>query len=262
MSHFSAIGFTVTPEELKELAEQASREGTRVDSPHGGYFHWSPGAGVELWVQANKQEEIVGCNPHFAGAGRLPASIIETLNVPGRPLDGRCFGWAAPRDEKNPYSGLHALSADLPDFDFVEARILIPPIVTLQIAAFAEELECFPTETTFLESEAAQHHGAAAGQWIWRQQEIEEEPQSKVFLNGIVKQSEQRENPITGSPFIALLLRTEAGTIDVVVDPEIVPRRPVVGMVAAGTFWLSARVVSDLPPANEPPPPLSADSPA
>ena len=248
MSHFSAIGFDVTREEMEGLALQASHEGTRLESPKGYYLYWSPGAGAELWVQANKQKQIVGCNPHFTGQGRIVASIIETFNVPGKPLDGRCFGWAAPRDEKNPYSGLHPISAHLPDFDLVGERILIPLTVTLQIAAFTEQMDCFPTETAFLESEPAREHGAKAGERIWRHIEVEGEPQSEAFLNGIVTQSERRENPITGQPFYVLLLSTSAGTLDVVTDPVSVSRRPVVGTVVAGTFWLSARVVSELPP--------------
>lgn len=248
MSHFSAIGFDVTREELEGLAVQASQAGDRLETAHGFYLHWQPGAGAELWVQANKQRQIIGCNPHFSGQGRLEASIIETFSAPGSPLDGRCFGWAAPTDDRNPYSGLHAVCAHLPDFDLVEERILAPPTVILQISAFAEEIECFPTESAFLESEQAQQHGASAGRFLWQQQESDGSPQAKAFLNGIVTQSERRENPITGSPFYVLLLSTEAGTLDVVADPDSIARRPVAGTIVAGTFWLSARVISDLPP--------------
>ena len=207
---------------------------------------------MELWFQANAVKKIIGCNPHFAGQGRMDAAIIETVFAPGRPMDGYFFGWAAPRDPANPYSGLHTIAANLPDFADVDERILIPPVVTLQIAAFASELEFFPTETTFVESENGQFYGAEYGTTVWIHAEQEGLPQPEVFLSGSVVASERRQNPITGQEFHTLLLQTDAGTIDVVADLETSPRRPMVGTVAAGTFRLSARAITELPPARKP----------
>src|SRR5205809_1039066 len=80
-------------------------DSTRFDTPIGSYLQWetgpSGGPGVELWLQVNSVNQIIGCNPHYVGQGRLDAAIIETVSAPGRPLDGHCFGWAAPRDPGN-----------------------------------------------------------------------------------------------------------------------------------------------------------------
>jgi hypothetical protein len=73
-------------------------------------------------------------------------------------------------------------------------------------------------------------------------------PQPEAFLSGRVESAERQENPATGQEFLALLLRTESGTVDAVCDLDVSPRRPVAGAIVAGMFWLSARVVSDLPP--------------
>ena len=124
--------------------------------------------------------------------------------------------------------------------------------VTLQVAAFASCLECFPTETAFVESEWGQTIGAQTATETWQQVEIEGLPQPDVFLSGKVIASEGHVNPATGQQFQTLVLRTQAGTIDVVADLQTSPRRPALGTVAAGTFWLSARVISDLPPPRSP----------
>src|ERR1043166_8526106 len=122
----SAIGFDMTIEDFQELVERIAPEATRFDTPIGSYLQWSPGGGVELWLQANAVQKIVGCNPHFVGQGRIDAAIIETVSAPGRPLDGHAYGWAAPRNPKNPYSGIHAIAAHLPNFAYIDEPILIP----------------------------------------------------------------------------------------------------------------------------------------
>ncbi len=248
MSHMSALGFAMTVEAFQDLVESALDETVCFSTPIGSYHRWSPGAGVELWLQANAVKHVVGCNPHFEGQGRLDAAIIETVCAPGRPLDGHCFGWAAPREPSNPYSGLHAFAASLPDFAHVDERILVPPVVTLQVAAFATQVEYFPTEAAYVTSEWGQYYGAVPGSTTWLQADEDGLPQPDVFLTGHVAASERIANPATGQEFHTVVLRTDAGTIDVVADLETAPRRPVVGAVVAGTFWLSARAVSKLPP--------------
>lgn len=247
MSHMSAVGFGITPEALHERVLLAAPEAARFDTPIGSYLQWEVGAGVELWLHANAANQIVGCNPHYVGQGRLDAAIIESVAAPGRPMDGHCFGWAAPRDPGNPYSGIHSFAANLPDFAFVDERILIPPVVTLQVAAFASSLECFPSERAFVESEWGRQIGAQSATETWQQVEIDGLPQPEVFLSGKVIASEAQVNPATDQVFHTLVLRTEAGTIDVVADFQTAPRRPAVGTVAAGTFWLSARPIGALP---------------
>ena len=250
----SAIGFGVSLEAFQEIVERAAPDAARFETTRGTYLQWLVGGGVELWLQANAVQKIVGCNPHFAGEGRIEAAVIETVSAAGKPMDGQCFGWAAPSDPGNPYSGKHAIAASLPDFAYVDERILVPPVVTLQVSAFAAELEYFPTETAFVDSESGRYYGAEIGSTVWAHATVEDLPQPDAFLSGTVEQSERRENQVTGEPFHTLVVRTTAGTLDVVADLQTLPRRPVVGTVVAGTFWLSARVVSELPPVRKPMP--------
>jgi hypothetical protein len=252
MSHMSAIGFDVPIEEFQALVTRGAPEASRFDTAIGSYLQWALGSGVELWLQINAVEKIVGCNPHFVGTGEMPVALIETASVPGRPLDGSGFGWAAPRDTSNPNSGLHAFAANLPNFAYVDERILMPPVVTLQIAAFASALEFFPTESAYIRSEWGQYYQAEPGVTTWQTVENEGMPQPQAFLTGFVTASECRRNPVTGQEFHTLGLQTSAGSIDVVADMATVARRPVVGTVVAGNFWLSALPISPLPPPRVP----------
>ena len=252
MSHMSSIGFAVSQEEFQSRISLAAADAARFDTPIGSYLQWEVGAGVELWLQANAVNQIVGCNPHFYGEGRMEVAIIETVSASGRPLDGHCFGWAAPHEPGNPFTGIHAFAANLPDFAFVDERILIPPIVTLQVAAFASWIDCFPTESGYLTSELGQHYSAQQGVGAWVHVENEGLPQPEVYVTGRVTASDRKINNSTGQVFHSMVVQTDAGTIDVVADLEVSPRRPVTGSFIAGVFWLSARIVSELPPPRRP----------
>ena len=68
-----------------------------------------------------------------------------------------------------------------------------------------------------------------------------------AVISGHVLKSERRMNHETGKEFRYILLRTQGGTVDVVADPDIITGYPRVGGVVSGVFWLSARVVTELP---------------
>lgn len=253
MSHLSAIGLEMTMKEFEVLAALAAAKAYTYETPLGGYHRWSPGAGVELWLQSNGRGEVVGCNPHFLGEARMEAAIIETQASKSRPMDGRCFGWAAPQIEGNPYSGLHALAVTMPNFACVEERLLTMSAATLQIAAFADRVEIYPTVAAFSASRSAGRSDVGGGRSVWIYEEEEGLPQPEAFLSGTVLKSERRVNPTTEQEFYWMLLQTDAGTVDMVCDTNAVPRRPVVGTTVAAQCWLSALVLTPLPePPREP----------
>jgi hypothetical protein len=258
MSHLSDLGFTVTMEEFQRLVMQAATEGEVLPSAHGCYVRWSPGAGIELWVQADSEKQLVGCNPHFAGAGRMRVGLIKPLGNPERPLDGGFYGWADPKDAE-PESGEYPFVADAPDYDLIQERFTPLRTVEVQIAAFAHELHCFADEAAFDASQEGKPGFAAesfipTGLFHHDIEQLEAQTtreQAQALFCGHILQAEQRTNPTTGSVFHALLVRTLGGTVDVVADPALVQDRPTVGGIVHGTFWLSGRIL-DLPPPKKP----------
>src|SRR4051812_36390839 len=125
-NHFSALGFRVTDEEgFHKLVQQAANAGRSMPTPRGEYLRWAPGAGVELWIQVNRQRELTGCNPHFAGEARMEVQGVKTLPGDSETLDGSLYAWAAPQGEE-PESGAYPFVVDLPDFDLVAGHLVLP----------------------------------------------------------------------------------------------------------------------------------------
>jgi hypothetical protein len=254
-SHFSDIGFTVAnADEYSQLAGHAAEQGEVLNAPGGYYIRWSPGAGVELWAHANRKRELLGCNPHFAGNSSLRMGINQPpISNPENALDGSLYCWAGASDDE-PESGV-PMVVDLPDFDMVRRRISVPAVVTMQVAAFAHELSCFADDEQFHNSQnygvkfAAEFYipsGTFAPDMTYQ-----EPPQAEAVFAGHVLSSDLLTNQFTGQQFYYLSVKTLPGTLDIVSDPAIVEGQPVVGGVVNGSFWLSGRIISDLPPASE-----------
>jgi hypothetical protein len=253
-SHFSDIGFPVSDiEAFKDLVQKASHTGRCMRSPNGYYVCWSPGAGAELWAQANAEHELVGLHPHFAGAARMRMGLTDIITDPENPLDGSIRGWADPRPE-NPQSGAYPLMLDLPDFDLVRSRLRCPAVLTVQVAAFAHSVRCFADDASLYAWQDPKG-GMAAESFIpigllpkeflsgdSPSQQSDESPGANAFLSGHVRSHHLCANPETGNSFHHVHLRTLGGEVDVVGDPAVVSGEPVVGGVIQGTFWLSGRV--------------------
>ena len=239
MSHWKAIGFDMSGSEFQRLIRRVSKDGTFYDTPAGTYLRWSPGVGVELWIQANLEREIIGCNPHFCGEGVMRIAVTESFHSLTSNLEGRFVGWAEPKDEKNPSTGLFVMTAEMPDFTLSEPSLFKNPLVSFQIAGFAEEIAHFPTEKAFATSVFARTMSVPTFQ-----QSLETDEDGSVSLaalTGYVRKSELRINPLTEQPFYVFLLETLGGTIDVVAPCDFFAELPEVDSILAGQFWLSAR---------------------
>ena len=247
MSHLSDIGFRLSQEQYADLAMHAARQGQVLPGLHGTYIQWSPGEGIELWIQANKKKELIGCNPHFSGVSRMQMGVLHAIAVPEHPMDGCFYGWANPRDPKDPSSGDYLFAVDLPDFDFTRKRLPLPAIVTMQITAFAHTLICYPDVAGYY---GAQRSGPRFATKSFAPASVlesqEDLPRAEAMFNGHIRLVERRLNPATNLSFYYLAVDTLGGMIDVVADRELIEGEPKVGGIASGTFWLSGRVMSDL----------------
>ncbi len=243
-SHLSAIGFPVTSEEeFHQLVVQAATEGVPVGP--GRYTRWAPGEGVELWVQVHNRE-IVGMNPHFGGKSRLPVRVSSLRPHPEYPLDGKLQGWINSTGEKAE-DGIPVLF-DLPDFDLARPKAQEGAVVTVQVAAFAHDLSCFPSDEAFV---AAQEEPRFAAEsyfplGLFGAEEGENpEPEALALFAGHIRSARLATNPVTGRHFHVLQVETLGCTFDVIADPDSVTGAPEVGGVAQGTFWLSGRIIPE-----------------
>lgn len=240
--HFAAIGFLLKrPEDFVRLASRAARVGTAVRAPHGSYVSWSVGHGAELWVQVDEQRQPIGCHPHFAGSSRLRARVTAILPDPGAPMDGSLYATATEAG-----AAQYPFVVDVPDFNVRVAQLTVPADVTLQVAAFAYELQCFADDGEFLRpgnrvSKLATEAFIPSGLFQPDGRPIHP-PQARAIFTGYVRHSEQRSNLFSGRWFQYLTVQSLGGTFDVVADPSVVQGSPVVGGVIFGSFWLSARL--------------------
>jgi len=273
-SHLSDLGFAYEgfPDldaELDHLVGQARGQGRTIPCPGGSYVLWETSAGAELWVQLDSAGQVVGANPHFSGSARLTVGLTEVYEPGYGPLGGSIHGWAAPEGD-DPESGAYPFVVDIPNFACVR-EALVPGLTSVvQVAAFAHELSCYPSDEAFEEAQQAPHRtlrarlgrllqgrrkpppGFAPESFIpaglvdramgWRGPS-DSPPEAHAVLTGHVLAAALLTNPATGRAFHHLLVRSFGGSFDVVADPAIVVGEPVAGGVVQGHFWLSGRLV-------------------
>jgi hypothetical protein len=245
---YSALGFEASDrKDFERLMRQAARSGIRVGrSGKIHYVLWTPGDGIELWVQMTPQETIIGCNPFFSGIGHMRMGVMQIAEDPDHPMNGFFEGWASPEPHQTD-SGLYPFAVDVPDFQMVKEKVLISSAIDLRVCAFADSLRCYQDDQEFerhpLSDEEA-HLGAEAFIPVGVLDQTNGRPRAEAVLTGHIHSAEIRANPNTGRKFHRLTVQTLGGVVDVVAAPSSVTGLPVEGGVVYGTFWLTARLMS------------------
>lgn len=237
-THFDNIGFSVDSREaLTDLIQRTGRLGEAVEAPHGRYLRWSPGTGIELWAGVDEGMELLAFNPHFRGSGRMRARVERLQRDRQSPLQGSLFASLVDELEDDGVP----LVVDVPDFDVVADSVQPPELVTLQVAGFAHEIDCFEDEPAFKAVETTFATRSFVPSGLFGAQA--ETARAEAMLTGVVLETSMLRNPETGAAFHALLIETLGGTLDVVAPPDALFGPPARGGVVRGQFWLSARVV-------------------
>jgi hypothetical protein len=251
-SQFSSIGFQVSSgEDLAALASQVADRAETIDVAAGQYLKWAPPSGEQLWLQVKRSGDAMGMNPHFAGASQVRATLeARVVRSAQTPLDGTFLAWADPPATGTP-GGAYPFAFDCPDAATL-AAVDLPVTVTLQVAAFAQQIAVHESEAAYRASQAAEGSTFASRSFIPSglispSGEPVTPPESHALIAGHVLDAAPRQNAVSGRPYWWALVETLGGTYDVVVDPPLItgPIRP--GHVVSGWFWLSGRVRRDAP---------------
>jgi hypothetical protein len=247
-SHLSDLGFDLESEdEFRELAYQAFEKGERLAAESGVYLRWAPGAGVELWGQLDREENLIGLNPHFAGESVMRVGLTARIERPeASPLDGAFHGWASPIGD-DPERGEYPFVFDAPDY-LLCSSVKLPSIAEVQIAAFAHELSAYESDEAYDASQSGEPKFAAesfipSGLFTPDLEKVEP-PQAYAIMTGRVLETAVRTNPVTGGEFCWARIQTYGGEFDIVADPLLVLGVIVKGGVVHGSFWLSGRLRS------------------
>ncbi len=248
--HFDSIGFVAeTDEDLQPFIQRALKEGDQIevigaDPGWGGrYVCWSPGQGVQIWVNLNEKGEIQGFDPHFEGRGRAHITIERSYDYDTAPPTGGVFAWIGLGSQEETKAGF-----DLPAYArFYDMACDYDGNALVQVAAFAHGAEAFPDVESYRQA----------------QEELQEENPELVFavesflpigyfdsegnippatarLSGIIMEARRVINPATGKQFHAVLVKTVGMTVDVVADDNQLFGDPTPGGVLSGAFWMSA----------------------
>lgn len=246
-SQFSAIGFHVASgEDLAALASRVAERADTIDAPGGQYLKWAPPSGEQLWLQVRRNGDALGMNPHFGGMSTVRATLETRVSRASHtPLDGTFLAWANPPADGSP-GGDYPFAFDCPDAATL-ASVDLPATVTLQVAAFAQQLTVHASEAAYEVDQRAQGLSFASRSFIPSgllspAGEPIVPPESHALFTGHVLTASERRNSVTGEPFWWALVHTLGGTYDVVIDPSLITAPVTPGNVIAGWFWLSGRL--------------------
>jgi hypothetical protein len=255
-NHFAALGFAVAGEaDLARLAEHAAHEGELHPAHGGAYVRWSPGGGIELWLQVMigaEAHDIVGLTPFFLGESRQLLGLVEAVPPPPEaPLEGGFRAIVNPHEEH--LDGGAGLLFDVADAGRYHG-LPLPVRAEVALAGFAHQLVAYPSEGAF---RAAQpEFKLAIGRFDALSLPAEAPPGTpplaEVRWTGQVLASELRENPFSGGHFVWARLKVPGCEVEIVADPELVESvsgeagRLVPGGVVDGIFWVCGRIIRAL----------------
>lgn len=245
-NHMTAIGFDVHSEEdFEEVAEYAYETGESIETARGTYLRARAGSGIEIWLQMNTEQQVIGLNPHYEGSSRFKVRLTdEIIRSEGSELDGTFHVWAE-FDGETEESGSYPFVFEMPN-RAVYGDVQMPRSVSIQLTAFAHELSVFDNEEHFHASQQQAEVKFAAESFIPTGLFGEaDEPGSMAMFTGQVVESAWITNEQTGKDFHWALVRTLGGEIDVVADRETLEADIPVGGIVSGTFWLSAKIMEE-----------------
>jgi hypothetical protein len=246
-SHYSSIGFPIENEEqFRQIAEYAAHSGKIIHVPGGAYIRWEAGEGVELWVQIEGEDQVVGVNPHFHGAARLKVGLVERIDrTQDSKFDGGFHAFAGPRETE--------ADGDTPFvFDTPDARryddLPLPVLVEAALVGFAHQFVVYKSEGAYRAAQPEFKLSVGAFEKLGADPEAPPgtPPDAFARLTGVVTATAEKINPFSNAKFRWAHIQVPGGEVDVVVDPEVVMGEVAAlapGAVVDGLFWLSGRIL-------------------
>ena len=247
-SHMSAIGFPVaTPTDFGNLAVQSAKSAQQNFSVPGvgSYRLWSPGNGVELWAQLDKENKLIGLHPHFSGRARMQVQLVKRVAHPkDTVLDGAFYAWANPHNGTTT-DGDYPFCFSSPDHRLHD-NLKLPAEASVQLAAFPDRLYAYDDEKQMRSSghwtkDMAPESCIPSGTFHPKTGTLDP-PNPDIMFCGKVREASKLTNPATGLQFYWALVRTLGGELDVVADPSTVSGTIKTGGIVETRSWMSGRL--------------------
>jgi hypothetical protein len=244
VSHMTTVGIPIDDDNsLAHFATRAIENGHPYRAAYGTYYCWQMGHGVELWVQINSDDEIIGVQPHFSGEEAVRVGLTQRIrSQTNHDLDSGFYAWLqASEGTQVPFV------FDVPNF-MAHNDLQLPAVMPVQVAAFAHSVRAYRDLAEF---NLAQHNDelqfdvpsfVPTGLFT-RDGEPNPQPAPYAFFTGTVRQHKTFTNPATGLSFLWANVLTLGGRVDVVCNPDVCEGVLQRNSVVKGTFWLSGRLV-------------------
>eukprot|EP00548_Thalassiothrix_antarctica_P002286 CAMPEP_0194138824 /NCGR_PEP_ID=MMETSP0152-20130528/8570_1 /TAXON_ID=1049557 /ORGANISM="Thalassiothrix antarctica, Strain L6-D1" /LENGTH=212 /DNA_ID=CAMNT_0038836425 /DNA_START=468 /DNA_END=1103 /DNA_ORIENTATION=+ len=147
------------------------------------------------------------------------------------------YGFINPNTKK----GYYSFEFDCPNFGFFPSSSLLPVVITIQLSAFAREMDTYDSEEEYeiqRLKDASNNNFSMASQFFGSGSFMNEEKKNThASMVGQVIQTELRRNELTQQLFYWALVRTAGDMeIDVVIHPDLLKdkKSPKVGGIIKG----------------------------
>lgn len=253
MSNLSNIGFGIqNRDDLNEIIHKAVGLGhiTKAVPDEGICVAYTDKSGAELWLILNEDSELMGLNPHFKGQSKRTICLTAIIYPTQSPTtEVFYYAWADPTEENKPKTGLYPFVFNAADFktNTVMEQIVLPQNMQIQLAAFAQKMNYYPTKQDFDSSQNTNvlldsRLFIPIGLYADKGAEITN-PQPLGMIIGVVKEWQKLQNELTQQSFYWLLIDTHGGTVDMLADTTLLPNDPQIDSIIEAQCWLSGQII-------------------
>lgn len=238
MSHLSCIGFhSESDQGLRKLAMQSFERAEPIRVGGHFYMYYRDESGAELWLQFDKQKNLIGLNPHFDVSESWVVSLSAAVADDQSRMDGSFFGVAFPHISGDVDSGLFPIFFDTPDFAQVQ-KLSFPTDQEVWICAFARSIDIIKGEE--VQSQTTGFHPSGLYQ---PDGEVSPNPQAFVEITAAIVSANLVINNLTNQQFYVMIVDIQSKKLTVVIDPILMKEQePTPGDWVKGVFWLSGRL--------------------
>lgn len=237
---FSSIGFPLgSVDSLSELLQNIVKSEKNLEVfkvEEGAYIEYNDPSGAVIWIQLDKENNVIGCHPHFNGDSIRKIRIEQIIQKKDDTvLDGAFYGWSVLND-KDP--GEFPLIFNVPNIKTYK-KLSLPVISNIQLIAFARELHFFKDEIEFHESwkELAPVSFIPTG-LIDSNGDHQTANNISMFAGKIIEINEKL-NEFTKNKFLSVKVETLGGVIDLVADKRLIEQEPILGGVVLAGCYIS-----------------------
>lgn len=252
--NFGSIGFGCeSDEEMKEhlalVYTQAQEAGY---TEFGPYSIWRSKTGAQVWffhASPHRSERgLVALTPFFEGNGTHHVHVESTLQRPSYTnFEGAFYGWlhTDPDDEVAAYP----IVFDAVNYGLCRNRKL-PFDCRVKLVGFVRTILSFADEAAFRNA-GVETAGLAPKSFVPiglltttgdGDREDRPPPSSHAMINGEVIEQERLRNEQTGLDFLRLVVTSDGGDYDVLVEPDLVGGDVVRGSYISAVCWMVGRI--------------------